>query len=75
VIGDLLELVWVVPIVALLVTITFSLCVLGATRASDERRNGNAGTLAAIAWMALAIVAGIFGVAELVAGIAVIIGG
>ena len=71
--GGLLELIWVAPLAAVVVTATFSACVLGATRSPDARRAG-AGGLSALGF-GLAIVAGVLAVAEVAAGIAVIVGG
>jgi hypothetical protein len=71
--GGLAELIWVAPLAAVLMTTSFSLCVLGATRSSDARRAGrqNAG----VAWMAVAFLAGVAVVAELAFGIGIIVGG
>ena len=66
----LFELVWFAPLAAVAVTVSYSLCVLGATRSSDARRVGGAG----IAWFALAIVAGLAVTAEVVFGIGIIAG-
>jgi hypothetical protein len=71
-VGGLLELVWVAPLAAVLVTVSYSLCVLGATRASDARRTGPAGT--ALPWLALAVIAGLAVTAELVYGFGIIAG-
>ena len=72
-VSGLLELMWIAPLAAVVVTATFSTCVLGATRSTDARRSG-AGGLAAL-WLGLAILAGVLAVAEVVAGIAVIVVG
>ena len=69
----LLELMWIAPLAAVAVTATFSICVLGATRSTDARRAGASG-LSAL-WLGLAILAGVLAVAEVVAGIAVIVVG
>ena len=69
----LLELMWIAPLAAVVVTVTFSTCVLGATRSTDARRAG-AGGLSAM-WFGLAVIAGVLAVAEVVAGIAVIVVG
>jgi hypothetical protein len=71
-IGGLLELVWIAPVASVLVTVSYSLCVLGATRSSDARRDARGG---AAAWMALAVMAGLAVLAEVVFGIAVIVSG
>ena len=65
--AELVELVWVAPLAALAVTLTFSACVLGATRSSDARRDGNGGQSAL--WLALAVLAGLGVLAEVTAGI------
>lgn len=71
-ISGLLELVWVAPLAAVAVTVSYSLCVLGATRSSDARREGAAGLGAA--WLALAVIAGLAVLAEVVFGIGIIAG-
>jgi hypothetical protein len=71
-VSGLLELVWVAPLCAVAVTVSFSLCVLGATRSTDARRNGD-GVLGA-AWFTLASLAGLAVAAEVVAGILLIAG-
>lgn len=72
-VSGLLELAWVAPLAVLAVSISFSLCVLGATRASDERRAGRGG--AATAYGALGVLAGLAFAAEVIAGVAVIVNG
>ena len=72
-VGDLVELVWIAPLAAVLVTATFSTCVLGATRATDARRAGN--SRASMAWVAVALLAGLLALAQVVAGIGVIVVG
>ena len=54
--AELVELVWVAPLAALAVTVTFSACVLGATRSSDARRDGGG---SGAAWLALSVLAGL----------------
>jgi hypothetical protein len=71
-IGGLAELVWVAPLAAVLVTVSFSTCVLGATRSSDARRLGRAGEGAA--WFAVATLAGLAVTAEVVYGFGIIAG-
>jgi hypothetical protein len=66
----LLELAWVAPLAALAVSLTFSLLIHGAARASDSRRAGRAG--AATAYGVLAIVAGLAFAATVVFGVIVI---
>ena len=72
-VSGLFELAWVAPLAVLAVSITYSLCVLGATRASDERRVGNG--RAATAYGVLGVVAGLAFAAEVIAGVAVIVHG
>lgn len=72
-VSGLFELVWIAPLAAVLVTASFALCVLGATRATDARRGTGTGSPAV--WMALAVVAGVLVLAEVVAGIATIVVG
>jgi hypothetical protein len=72
-ISELLQLVWVAPLAAVAVTITFSLCVLGAERSTDARRSGQA-ALGSM-WFALALVSGTAMLAAIAAGIYVIVSG
>jgi hypothetical protein len=69
-VSGLFELVWFAPLCAVAVTVSYSLCVVGATRSSDARRTGGSGAL----WLALAIVAGLAVTAEVVFGIGIIAG-
>ena len=71
-VSGLFELVWFAPLAAVAVTVSYSLCVLGATRSSDARRVGHGGVGAA--WFALAILAGLAVTAEVVFGIGIIAG-
>ena len=71
-VSGLFELVWFAPLCAVAVTVSYSLCVLGATRSSDARRGGEGG--AGAAWLALAILAGLAVTAEVVFGIGIIAG-
>jgi hypothetical protein len=71
-VSGLVELVWIAPLCAVAVTISYSLCVLGATRSTDARRVGQMG--AGTAWFALAVVAGLAVTAEVVLGIGIIAG-
>ena len=72
-VSGLLELAWVAPLAVLAVTISYSLCILGATRASDARRAGNGGS--ATAYGALGAIAGLAFAAEVAAGVFVIVNG
>ena len=72
-VSGLFELAWVAPLAVIVVSITYSLAVLGATRASDRRRAGQGG--AATAYGVLGLVAGLAFAAECVAGVAVIVNG
>lgn len=69
-VSGLFELVWFAPLCAVAVTVSYSLCVLGATRSSDARRVGESG----LVWFVLAIVAGLAVTAEVVFGIGIIAG-
>ena len=66
----LLQLIWVAPVAVIAVAVTFSLCIHGAARASDSRREGRAG--AATAYGALAIVAALAFAATVVFGVLII---
>lgn len=68
--GALLELAWAAPLAAITVSLTFSLCIHGAARASDSRRDGRAG--AATIYGALAVLAGVAFAATVVFGVLVI---
>ena len=69
----LLELAWVAPLTVIAVSVTYSLCVLGVTRAADNRRSGDRS--AATLYGALGAVAGLAFTAEVIAGVAVIVNG
>ena len=71
-ISGLFELVWFAPLAAVAVTVSYSLCVLGATRSTDARRAGDGGIGAA--WFVLAVLAGLAVTAEVVFGIGIIAG-
>ena len=70
---ELLELIWVAPLAVLAVSITFSLTLLGTTRAGELRRAGQSG--GATAFGLLAVVAGAVFVALVIAGVGVIVAG
>jgi hypothetical protein len=72
-VSGLLELAWVVPLAVLAVAVTFSVCVLGVTRASDARREGN--QTAASGFVALAVLSGAAFAGVVVLGVAVIVNG
>jgi Na+/H+-dicarboxylate symporter len=69
--GQLLELVWAAALAGVVVAIAFATLILGATRASDERRAGNGG--AAVAYTALATLAALAFAAGVTFGISVIV--
>ncbi len=71
--SELLDLVWVAPLIVLAVSTTFSLALLGATRAGEQRRAGHGGP--ASAWALLATLAGVLFAAIVVAGVGVIVAG
>lgn len=64
------ELLWVAPVAGLAVAITFSVLILGVSRAGDHRREGTGG--GAAAFTALAVVAGIAFAAVVVYGVEII---
>jgi hypothetical protein len=65
------ELLWVAPLAALAVSITFSLIIMGSARASDARRTG-AGTTAML-YSVVALLGTVGFAAVVVFGIVVII--
>jgi hypothetical protein len=67
----LLELVWAAALSGIVVTAVFATLILGATRASDERRAGHGA--AAAAYTALAALAGLAFAAGVAFGISVIV--
>ena len=71
--AELLELAWVTPIAVVVVAISYSLFLLGATRSTELRRDGNA--LAATAYGVLGILAGLVFAGTVVAGLWVIVEG
>jgi hypothetical protein len=68
--GTLFELVWAAALAGVAVAVCFSLVILGATRASDCRRDER--SLAATAYAALSVVAGVAFLGGVVFGISVI---
>ena len=72
-VSGLWELAYVVPVAVIVVATTYSLCVLGLTRASDRRREGD--RTHASAYAVLGLLAGVAFAGEVVAGVAVIISG
>ena len=66
----LLQLVWVAPLAALTVALTFSLVIHGAARSSDARRAGR--SAAATAYGALAVLAALAFAAAVLFGVLVI---
>ena len=66
----LVQLIWVAPLAAVSVALTFSLVIHGVARASDSRRAGRSG--AATAYGALAIIAAIATAAAVIFGVVVI---
>ena len=70
---ELLDLVWVAPLAVLVVSITFSLALLGTTRAGELRRAGQSGP--ATAYGLLALVSGAAFAALVIAGVGVIVAG
>ena len=72
-VSGLVELAWVAPLAVLTVAISYSVCIWGATRASDERRDGSRGS--ATVYGVIGILAGLAFAAEVIAGVAVIVNG
>ena len=70
---ELLDLIWVAPLAVIIVSTSFSVALLGATRAGEQRRAGNGGS--ASAYGALAVLAGVVFTAVVVAGVGVIVAG
>ena len=68
----LFELVWFAPLAAVAVTVSYSLCVVGATRSSDARRLGRPAE--GMWWLAVALLAGLAVAAQVVFGIGLIAG-
>jgi hypothetical protein len=65
------QLVWVAPLAALAVAVTFSLTIMGTSRADDARRAG-AGTTAML-YSLVALISGLAFVAVVVFGVVVIV--
>jgi hypothetical protein len=53
--GDILEVIWVSLLAGIVVTVAYSLVILGGARSAEARRNGTSG--AALAWGSLAVLA------------------
>lgn len=71
--AELVELVWIAPLAAVVVCISFSACIVGATRSSDARREGRGAQ--GTAWLVVAVVAGLLTLGEIAAGVGVIVAG
>lgn len=69
--GALLQIIYVAPIAAVLITALFSLMIYGSIRASDARRDGSSG--GAVMYGALVALATAGFVAALVSGLGVIL--
>jgi hypothetical protein len=65
------ELLWVAPLAALAVSVTFSLLIMGTSRADDARREG--ASTAAMLYSLVALVSGLAFVAVVVFGVVVIV--
>jgi hypothetical protein len=68
--GKIGELIWVGPVAAFVISVTFSLLIMGMARANEARRDGSGG--AAAAYGAVAALAGSGFVAAVVYGIQII---
>ena len=69
----LLELVWVAPLAALTVAITFAVCIYGGAKAGDSRRAGHA--VAATVYAGLSVLAGVAALGVCIFGVSIIIAG
>lgn len=69
--GHIGELLWVAPVATLAVTLSFSLLVVGVSRANDLRRAGFSGSSARYALLAL--VAGLAFAAIVIEGVRIIV--
>ncbi len=67
----LLELIWVAPLAALTVAITFAICIYGGAKAADNRRDGNAAY--ATLYGGLSLLAGLAALGVCVFGVSIII--
>lgn len=59
--GQLLELVWAAAVAGVLVSVLFALVIVGATRATDRRREHRGGAAARYGALALLALAGFAG--------------
>ncbi len=71
--AELVQLIWIAPLAVLVVSITFSLALLGATRAGERRRAGQG--VAALGFSALALLAGLAFTGLVVAAVGLIVAG
>jgi hypothetical protein len=71
--AELLELAWVTPLAVLVVCGSYSLLLLGATRSSERRRDGRAGS--STAYGLLATLSALVFAGTVLAGIWVIVDG
>ena len=69
--GKLAELIWVAPVAGLIVAVTYSLLILGLSRAGEARRAGAVG--AAAGYGAIGVVGGVAFFAFVAFGIVIII--
>ena len=65
------ELLWVAPLAALAVSVTFSLMIMGSARATDARRAGSGTT--AMLYSVVALLSGVAFAAVVVYGVAIIV--
>jgi hypothetical protein len=71
--AELLERAWVTPIAVIVVAVSYSLLLLGATRSSERRKEGHAA--AATGYAVLATASGLAFAGLVLAGILVIVTG
>jgi hypothetical protein len=69
--GRLFELVWAAALASVAVSVTFAAVIVGATRASDSRREHRA--IKATGYVALAVVAALLFAASVAYGIEIIV--
>jgi hypothetical protein len=69
--GKLFELIWAAALASVAVSVTFAVVIVGATRASDSRRDRH--TARATAYVVLAVVAALLFAASVAYGVEIIV--